>query len=355
MTGLRRRAGSTIVASVRLVEVAALQEVEVAVVVLDAVVELQVVLHDLGRGVALRPGVVGEREDDEARRPRAQIAFSPLGSSAVFAGCFGTNADEPRVERQAALAVAQSRTRPCRTCRRRRSAGRRGCRCAGRGRRCAPPARIVLSVLRGTSSRRMSFGWNGPDHGAVGPDDVADDLRLVELAAVGEGRVGVDQLDRRDDVVALADPGLVDLAREDLLAERRLLPGVRSGRCRRPRPAGRCRSAAPNPYWWAQWASRSIPSMPASWKKNVSLEWAKPAVDRDRAPAAVVPLPEPASGRGAGTASSWTRVVGVILWSAARRSRSRACTWTRAGSGPGSRGSGAACSGRRGASRSPCR
>jgi hypothetical protein len=54
-----------------------------------------------------------------------------------------------------------------------------------------------------------------------------DELRLIELAAVGEGRVGVDQLDRRDDVVALADAGLVDLAREDLLALRPQLPLVR--------------------------------------------------------------------------------------------------------------------------------
>src|SRR5262245_17482017 len=54
-----------LLASVRLVEVAALQEVEVAVVVLDSVVELEEVLHDLGAGVALRPGVIGERQDDE--------------------------------------------------------------------------------------------------------------------------------------------------------------------------------------------------------------------------------------------------------------------------------------------------
>jgi hypothetical protein len=32
----------------------------------------------------------------------------------------------------------------------------------------------------------------------------------------------------------------------------------------------------PKPHWWAQYASRSMPSMPASRKKNVSLECAKP-------------------------------------------------------------------------------
>src|SRR5436305_14672282 len=53
--------------SVRLVEVAALQQVEVAVIVLDVEVQLQVVLDDLGRGVALRPRVVGEGEHDEVR------------------------------------------------------------------------------------------------------------------------------------------------------------------------------------------------------------------------------------------------------------------------------------------------
>src|SRR3979409_2353667 len=53
--------------SVRVVEVAALQQVEVSEVVLDAVVELEVVLDDLGRRVALRARVVGKREDDQLR------------------------------------------------------------------------------------------------------------------------------------------------------------------------------------------------------------------------------------------------------------------------------------------------
>src|SRR6267142_2545070 len=65
IVGSRFAAGSTSSSSVGLVEVAALQEVEVAVIVLDVEMQLEVVLHDLRRGVALRSGVVGKREDDE--------------------------------------------------------------------------------------------------------------------------------------------------------------------------------------------------------------------------------------------------------------------------------------------------
>ena len=64
------------------------------------------------------------------------------------------------------------------------------------------------------------------DDRSVRPDDLAHDLRLVQLAAVGERGVCVDQLDRGDDVVALADPGLVRLARVDRLAEEPFLPGI---------------------------------------------------------------------------------------------------------------------------------
>src|SRR6266849_5820779 len=66
MVGLRpgeRRVGSGREArssSVGLVEVAALQQVEIAVLVLDAEVELEEVLDDLRPGVAFRPRVVGE-------------------------------------------------------------------------------------------------------------------------------------------------------------------------------------------------------------------------------------------------------------------------------------------------------
>ena len=61
---------------------------------------------------------------------------------------------------------------------------------------------------------------------AVGPDDLAHDLRPIELAAVRESRVRVDELDRGHDVVALADPRLVGLALEHRLSERVHLPLV---------------------------------------------------------------------------------------------------------------------------------
>jgi hypothetical protein len=32
----------------------------------------------------------------------------------------------------------------------------------------------------------------------------------------------------------------------------------------------------PNPYCFPQYPSRSIPSIPATWKKYVSLEWPNP-------------------------------------------------------------------------------
>src|SRR6476661_3724608 len=80
--------------SVALVEVAALEEVEVPVVVLDAVVELEEVLHDLGRGVALRARVVRERDE-------LGVALLKVAVVGVLRG----EADEPRVEREPALAV----------------------------------------------------------------------------------------------------------------------------------------------------------------------------------------------------------------------------------------------------------
>src|SRR5512133_2515576 len=66
----------------------------------------------------------------------------------------------------------------------------------------------------------------GPDYFPIGADDLADDLRLVEGPAVRERRVGVDELEWCDGVIALTDTGLVRLTREDLGAEGFLLPGV---------------------------------------------------------------------------------------------------------------------------------
>ena len=61
----------------------------------------------------------------------------------------------------------------------------------------------------------MTFGSNGLTTFPSGADHVADDLRLVQGPAVGQGGVRIDQLERRHDVVALADPRLVRLARVD--------------------------------------------------------------------------------------------------------------------------------------------
>ncbi len=63
------------------------------------------------------------------------------------------------------------------------------------------------------SSWRMTSGWTRCDDVAVRVQDAAHQLRLVERAAVGQRRVGVEDLDGRAHVVALPDAGLVDLAR----------------------------------------------------------------------------------------------------------------------------------------------
>src|SRR6478672_3756058 len=100
MAGPRGRvgSGSSTSASVRLVEVAALQQVEVAVVVLDVEVQLKVVLHDLGGRVALRPRIVGEGQDNEVRvLPRDRLHARRIARGLL--GVPGDEGDEPRVER----------------------------------------------------------------------------------------------------------------------------------------------------------------------------------------------------------------------------------------------------------------
>ncbi len=62
---------------------------------------------------------------------------------------------------------------------------------------------------------------------AVGVQDAAHQLRLVERPAVGEGSVGVQNLDGTAHVVALADARLVDLAGVVLLVEGAPLPVIR--------------------------------------------------------------------------------------------------------------------------------
>src|SRR5258705_284401 len=86
----RASAGAWLAASVRLVEVAALQEEEVPVVVLDVEVQLEVVLDDLRGHVALRSGVVGEGEDDQIR----VLARDGLHASRIGRGLLRVLRDE---------------------------------------------------------------------------------------------------------------------------------------------------------------------------------------------------------------------------------------------------------------------
>ena len=131
----------------------------------------------------------------------------------------------------------------------------------------AQDARLDLELVE-------DLGLERTDDLAVRADDVAHDLRLVQRAAVGQRRVGVDQLDRRHVVVALADarPGTSRPGRSSRragpastalvgtmpatspgrsmpvgVAEAVLVaPSTRVDRCRACRRAGRrtCRSSA---------------------------------------------------------------------------------------------------------------
>src|SRR6476620_7295653 len=72
ITPMRSRQRSIDGSSVALVEVAAAEEIEVPVIVLDPEMELQEVLHDLGAGVALGPRVIREGEDDQVGGRRVE-------------------------------------------------------------------------------------------------------------------------------------------------------------------------------------------------------------------------------------------------------------------------------------------
>ena len=111
--------------------------------------------------------------------------------------------------------------------------------------------RIVRSTLGFDLQLADELRLERSDDRAVGPDDLAHDLRLVELAAVGQRRVGVDELDRRDDVVALPDAGLVRLAGEDLGAQRVLLPWF-VGTMPDTSPGRSMPVGCPKPYCFAQ-------------------------------------------------------------------------------------------------------
>ena len=178
-------------------------------------------------------------------------------------------------------------------------------------------SRIVLEDARSTRrSLRMSFGSNGRTTVAVGRDDLADDLRLVELAAVRERRVGVDELDRRHDVVALADARLVDLAREDRLAEGLELPLVRRddpGDLARQVDAGRRAEAV---LAGPSSASRSIAELARELEEERVARVAEAAVDVAGARSRGGSSPRTWSSRASGTAASGSACVGVIFLSA---------------------------------------
>src|SRR5712675_3068405 len=210
--------------SVRVVEVAALQQVELAVVLLDAVMELQVVLDDLGGSVALRPRVVGKGEHDQLRIALGE-RLEAVRIASLLGRVLGREPDEPRVERQPALAVAVPEL------------GRSGLAgdddrevdevvrmAKGHDRPCRRAHRRESTLRRMKLVDQNRFEW--PDDASIRPDDFPHELRLQQLATICQGRVRVDQLDRCHDVVALPDPGLVHLAREDPGAEVLELPVV---------------------------------------------------------------------------------------------------------------------------------
>ena len=95
-------------------------------------------------------------------------------------------------------------------------------------------------VLLRDRERSDQLGRERPDDGAIGSRDLLHELRSVQLAPIHERRIGVDELERRDDVIALPDPCLVDLARVHRLAERIDLPLVR-----RDGPRGLAREVDP--------------------------------------------------------------------------------------------------------------
>src|SRR5215213_1441534 len=90
------------VPSVALVEVAAFQQVWQPIILLDPEVELQVVLDDLRRHVALGPRVVGEGENDKVRVGRVE---------GTIASVLRHEPDEPRMEWQSTLAVSRPELR----------------------------------------------------------------------------------------------------------------------------------------------------------------------------------------------------------------------------------------------------
>ena len=143
----------------------------------------------------------------------------------------------------------------------------------------------------------MRSGLNGVMTLPSGPTTSPDDLRPVDLAAVREGRVGVDQLDRRDDVVALADARLVRLALEHRLAEGVHLPLVvgddAGDLAREVDPGGRPEAVLPCPVGQPVRAEHA-----RQLEEERVRRVAEAAVDVAQAEAGVVPVVEPRAAEG---------------------------------------------------------
>ena len=129
------------------------------------------------------------------------------------------------------------------------------------------------------------------DDGSVGPADLPDDLRLVELPAVGDGGVGVGDLEDGCQVKALADARLENLARVDRQAVVVHLPLVgrdQAGRLEGEIDAGR----APEPQLLRP-VGQALHAEAVGELVEVGVTGvAEALVDVQGAPAPLVPLPE---------------------------------------------------------------
>src|SRR3954468_24947543 len=185
-----------IASSVALVEVAALQEIRDAVVLLDVEMDLDEVLHDLRRGIADGPGVVGEGEDDELG---GRVLEIPVHRGPRH------EPHEPRVVRQPALRVALAELGgtglPGDLDRKVDEVVRVAHEDDVAGRLAHRPEHALRDVQLVEQLRLERL-----DDGPVRRRDLSDELGLIQLAAVRERRVRVDELDGRRDVVALPDP-----------------------------------------------------------------------------------------------------------------------------------------------------
>ena len=175
---------------------------------LQVVVELQEVLHDLGGGVAAGPGVVREGKERQLASRSAGPPGSRPGRCALLRASLGVkptnqewNGRRPWLSRSPNSAVPDL---PATT--------------IGRSTRLyvwrttstlRAATRIVAQVPGVDGQLADDLGLEALDDLALGVQHAPHELGAVERAAVGERRVGVDELDRRDHVEALADARLV--------------------------------------------------------------------------------------------------------------------------------------------------